>query len=189
MLTGKRKRQVAYYAKLSLKTVQGSNTDWDQRVFDALWAYRTAYKVTTKSTPFQLVYGQEAILPIELEIPSLRIAIDHRMSDLNSLQHRYAMLEKLNETRAQAYLHTLAMQNRQKSFYDSKLIPKTLHENDLVLLYDSRFQKFPSKFKMRWFGPYRILKAYKNGSMELQDFEGKIHTTRYNGNRLKLYST
>jgi transposase InsO family protein len=175
--------------KIITKTVQGSNTDWDQRVFDALWAYRTAYKVTTKSTPFQLVYGQEAILPIELEIPSLRIAIEHRMGALNSLQHRYAMLEKLNETRAQAYLHTVAMQNRRKSFYDSKLTPKTLHENDLVLLYDSRFQKFPGKFKMRWFGPYRILKAYENGSMELQDFEGKIHTTRYNGNRLKLYST
>jgi hypothetical protein len=42
--------------KIITKTVQGSNTDWDQRIFDALWAYRTAYKVTTKSTPFQLVY-------------------------------------------------------------------------------------------------------------------------------------
>jgi hypothetical protein len=111
------------------------------------------------------------------------------MSDLNSLRHRYAMLEKLNETRAQAYLNTMAMQNRRKSFYDSKLIPKTLHENDLVLLYDSRFQKFPGKFKMRWFGPYHILKTYENGLMEFQDFEGKIHTTKYNGIRLKLYST
>jgi transposase InsO family protein len=118
--------------KIITKTVQRSNTDWDQRIFYALWAYRTAYKVTTKSTPFQLVYGQEAILPIELEIPSLRIAIDHRMSDFNSLRHRYAVLEKLNETRAQAYLNTIAIQNRRKSFYDSKLIPKTLYENDLV---------------------------------------------------------
>ena len=62
--------------KIITKTVQGSNIDWDQRVFDALWAYRTAYKVITKHKPFQLVYGQEAILPIELEIPSLQIAID-----------------------------------------------------------------------------------------------------------------
>jgi hypothetical protein len=111
------------------------------------------------------------------------------MSDLNSLRHRYAVLEKLNETRAQAYLNTIAMQNQRKSFYDSKLIPKTLHENDLVLLYDSRFQKFLRKFKIRWFGLYCILKTYENGSMELQDFDGKIHTTRYNGNRLKLYTT
>jgi hypothetical protein len=72
-----------------------------------------------------------------LDIPSLRIAIDHHMSDLNSLCHLYAMLEKINETRAEAYLNTVAMQNRRKSFYDSKLSPKTLNPNDLVLLCNS----------------------------------------------------
>jgi hypothetical protein len=54
------------------------------------------------------------------------------MSDLNSLHHHYAVLEKLNEIQAQAYLNTIALQNRRKSFYDSKLITKTLQENDLV---------------------------------------------------------
>ena len=83
----------------------------------------------------------------------------------------------------------LAIQNRRKSFYDSKLKPKELKIDDLVLLYDSRFQQFPGKFIMRWFGPYKIHKTYENGSMELQDFEGNIHPTRYNGNRLKLYKT
>jgi hypothetical protein len=47
-------------------------------LFGALWAYRIAYKVTT-STPFQLVYDQEAILPIELELPSLGIALHERL--------------------------------------------------------------------------------------------------------------
>jgi hypothetical protein len=61
----------------------------------------------------------------------------------------------------------LAMQKQRKTYYDSKLEPKVLNPNDLVLLYDSRFQKFPSKFKMRWFGPYRVLKSYPNGSIEL----------------------
>jgi hypothetical protein len=95
-----------------------------------------------------LIYGQEAILPIELEIQSLRIVIDHYLDDVTSLQHRYAILEKLDETRAQAYFNTVAIQNRRKSFYDSKLIPKILDLNDLFLLYDSRFRKVPGKFKM-----------------------------------------
>ena len=98
-------------------------------------------------------------------------------------------MEKLNETRAEAYFNIVAIQNRRKSFCDSKLSPKTLNPNDLVLLYDSQFQKFLGKFKMRWFGPYHILKTYENGLVELQDFEGKIHTTRYNGNCLKIYVT
>ena len=175
--------------KIITKTVQGSNTDWDARLHDALWAYRCAFKVTTKFTPFQLVYGLEAILPIELEVQSLRIALDERMGDDDSLKHRLIMLEKLDETRAQAYLNMEAIQKHRKSYYDSKLVPKKLEPNDLVLLYDSRFQKFPGKFKMRWFGPYRILRSFPNGSVELQDFAGKIHLTRYNGYRLKPYLT
>lgn len=57
--------------KIITKIVQGANTDWDECLFDALWAYQTAHKVTTKSTPFQLLYDQDVILYIELEICSL----------------------------------------------------------------------------------------------------------------------
>ena len=169
--------------------MQGSTIDWDAQIHDALWAYRCAYNVTTKSTPFQLVYGQEAILPIEMELPTLRIAIAERLGDEESLVQRYVTLEKLDETCDQAYLNMLAMQKQRKTYYDSKLQPKVLKPNDLVLLYDSRFQKFPGKFKMRWFGPYRVLKSYPNGSVELQDFASVVHSTRFNGYCLKKYVT
>ena len=49
------------------------------------------------------------------------------------------MLEKLDETRAQAHLNMEAIQKHRKSYYDSKLAPKKLEPNDLILLYDSRF--------------------------------------------------
>jgi hypothetical protein len=163
--------------------------DWDVKLLDALWAYRTAYKVTTKFTPFQLVYGQEAILPIELELPSLRIALEERLDDSESLQERIAMLEKLDEMRGQAYLNTAAIQKWRKTYYDSKMKNKIIVDNDLVLLYDSRFQKFPGKFKIRWQGPYKVVKAYENGSCDLEDFQGRPLATRINGNRLKVYHT
>ena len=57
----------------------------DSKLLDALWAIHNAYKVTSKFTPFQLVYDKEAILPVELEIPSLRIAIDEKLNDEESL--------------------------------------------------------------------------------------------------------
>ena len=120
--------------KIITQIVQGSNNDWNERLLEALWAYRTAYKVTTKHTPFQLVYGQEAILPIELEVPSLRIAIDERLGDENYLKYRYAILENLDELHAQAYLNMAAIQPHQKTYYDSKVHPKTLNPNNLVLL-------------------------------------------------------
>lgn len=58
--------------------------NWDFKLLNALWAYRTAYEVTTRLTPFQLVYGQEAILPIELELPSLRTTLDERLDEPES---------------------------------------------------------------------------------------------------------
>ena len=173
--------------KILTKTIMGTGTDWDIKLFAALWAYRTAYKVTTQSTPFQLVYGTEAIIPIELEIPSLRIAIRDRLGDTESLQQRLTELEKLDETRANAFLVMEAIQKRRKSYYDSKLKKKTFTVNDYVLLYDSRYLDFPGKFQLRWHGPYKVTEVFQNGSIQLEDYEGKQLATRINGNRLKLY--
>ena len=173
--------------KILTKTISGKGTDWDDKLFAALWAYRTAYKVTTSATPFQLVYGIEAILPIELEVKSLRIAIEERLGNTESLQHRLMELEKLDETRMQALLNMEAIQRRRKSYYDSKLRRKEFKKNDWVLLYDSRFMNFPGKFQFRWHGPYRVVEVYGNGSVELEDFQGEKLRTRINGHRLKVY--
>jgi len=45
-------------------------SNWHNMLFSALWAYRTSVKTSTGFTPFQLVYGLEAVLPIECEIHS-----------------------------------------------------------------------------------------------------------------------
>ena len=135
------------------------------------------------------MYGQEAILLIELEVPSLCIAIEYKLGDIDSLQFCLSQLEKLDETWAQALLTLEAIQKRRKSYYDSKLKLKIFKPNDLVLLYDSRFQYFPSKLQVRWHGPYRVLECYPNGSVQLEDFSGIQFLTHINGNRLKLYHT
>lgn len=48
---------------------------WDTHLHAALWAYRTAFKITTKPTPFRLAYGKEAIMPFEFMVPALRTAV------------------------------------------------------------------------------------------------------------------
>ncbi|MCO5591335.1 hypothetical protein L7F22_045317 [Adiantum nelumboides] len=45
----------------------------DEFLYGALWAYRTTYREATEFTPFHLVYGQEALQPIELNIPTMRL--------------------------------------------------------------------------------------------------------------------
>ncbi|KAL0378631.1 UNVERIFIED_CONTAM: hypothetical protein Sradi_3168600 [Sesamum radiatum] len=57
------------------KVVAKSKRDWHERIGEALWAYRTTVRTPTQSTPYTLVYGVEAVLPLEQQIPSLRIEI------------------------------------------------------------------------------------------------------------------
>ena len=53
------------------KVVEHSKRDWHEKIGEALWAYRTTYRTPTQATPYSLVYGVEAILPLERQIPSL----------------------------------------------------------------------------------------------------------------------
>ncbi|CAL5441146.1 unnamed protein product [Camellia sinensis] len=48
---------------------------WSEQLIVALWAYRTSKRKLTQATSYSLVYGSEAVLPIELEIPSARMAL------------------------------------------------------------------------------------------------------------------
>ena len=75
--------------------------DWEEKLPSALWAYRTSYKVTTGHTPFQLMYGQEAVVPTEFMVPSLRIAIENKLGDIESLRERLYNLNKLDEQQLQ----------------------------------------------------------------------------------------
>jgi hypothetical protein len=40
---------------------------WRSKLSEALWAYRTAYKMSIGMMPYQLVYGETCHLPVELE--------------------------------------------------------------------------------------------------------------------------
>jgi len=60
--------------------------DWDVRIPVILWAYRTTYKRLTGKTTFQLVYGKEAIMPMEYIIPSLRIVVVTEMEEHNIME-------------------------------------------------------------------------------------------------------
>jgi len=67
--------------KLLKKFVSKNQCDWDDKLGECLWAYRTMVRTPTKATPFSLVYGCEVVLPLEIQISSLQVALTTRMID------------------------------------------------------------------------------------------------------------
>jgi hypothetical protein len=78
------------------RTINKHKTNWHHMLFSALWAYQTAVKTATGFTPFHLVHGVEATLPIKYEIPTLRTVIE-LLPDTAPMEQRLLNLESLDE--------------------------------------------------------------------------------------------
>ena len=59
--------------KMITMQVHNKPKDWDWHLQAALWAYRTSFRTSLGYTPFHLVFGKEALLPIEVQLSSLRV--------------------------------------------------------------------------------------------------------------------
>ena len=84
------------------KIVNENRTDWDTNLYSALWAYRTSYKTSIQSTPFRLAFGLEAVMPVEFQVPSLRIQIREWLPEAQSEQLRLQQLLELGEIRVRS---------------------------------------------------------------------------------------
>jgi hypothetical protein len=89
-------------------------TSWHTMLFSTLWAYQTSIKSATGFTPFQLVCGVEAILPIECEIPSLKLAVK-LLPNTSAEEERLLYLMRLDKTQRDATLVIVAQKKRVKA--------------------------------------------------------------------------
>ncbi|XP_038889223.1 uncharacterized protein LOC120079111 [Benincasa hispida] len=62
------------------KVVSKLKRDWQEKISEASWAYHTTHRTPTRVTLYSLVYGVEAVLPLEREIPSLRMTVQERLT-------------------------------------------------------------------------------------------------------------
>ncbi|MCO5612776.1 hypothetical protein L7F22_067046 [Adiantum nelumboides] len=174
--------------KIITKHVRDRPQDWDKHLTAALWAYKTSFKVSTQFNPYHLVYGQEALLPIEVELGSLRVLARETTSSKEKLEQRILDLQRLELDREAATDYYITQANKKRKQFNNKVKEKKLEEGMLVMRYDSRLDLSHSKkFLQRWEGPYVIFKKFKNGSYRLQDLSGKIHKYPINGWRLKEF--
>ena len=156
-------------------------------LFLALWAYRTSVKSATGLTPFQLVYGLESILPIECEIPSLKLVVE-LLPNTSAEEECLLYLMQLEENRHNATLVIEAQKKRVKAQYDKHVKPHVFSEGDLILLYDQDQDILGAgKFEAMWRGPYIVQQVLDKGAYELVYYDGIPLSEPRNGLYLKKY--
>ncbi|GJV73503.1 reverse transcriptase domain-containing protein, partial [Tanacetum coccineum] len=167
------------------RTVGENRASWSDKLDDALWAFRTAYKTPIGCTPYKLVYGKACHLPIELEHKAYW-ALKHTNFDVQTAgDHRKVQLNELNELRDQAYENSLIYKEKTKRIHDAKIKNRVFNVGDRVLLFNSRLKIFSGKLKTRWSGPFTVTQVFPYGTVELSQNSGP--NFKVNGHRLKHY--
>jgi hypothetical protein len=137
--------------------------------------------------PFKLVYGLEAVVPMEYLVPSLRIAAFTDMDDTRVVQERLAQLVELEEDIFIAIFHQQVQKEREKAYHNRHIKKKTFKQGDMVLVYDSKFLKHLGKFRTHWLGPFEVVYVKEGGAAQLKTLNGEWKEGLVNGSRLKLY--
>ena len=80
--------------KLIKKKIEENLRRWHEVLSEALWAHRISRHGSTKITHFELVYGQEVVLPVEVNLDAYRFA---KQNDLSAVDYHDLMLDNIDD--------------------------------------------------------------------------------------------
>ncbi|XP_070025037.1 uncharacterized protein [Nicotiana sylvestris] len=89
--------------KKILRKMIEKHKQWHEKLSFALLGYRTTVCTSTRATPYMLVYGTKAVIPTEVEIPSLRIIQEAKLDDAEWVKNRYEKLALIDGKRMNAF--------------------------------------------------------------------------------------
>ncbi|XP_027174428.1 uncharacterized protein LOC113774052 [Coffea eugenioides] len=137
--------------KKIIRKMTERHRDWHEKLPYALMAYRTAIWTSTGATPFNLMYRMEAVLPAEVEIPSLRILMEAKLDEADWIKQRHEQLSLIDEKRLNAICHGQCYQKRVARAYNKKVRPRIFTEGDKVLKHILPVQEeAKGKFAPNW---------------------------------------
>ncbi|KAK1647540.1 hypothetical protein QYE76_065345 [Lolium multiflorum] len=176
--------------KLIKRKIDEHPRRWHEVLSEALWAYRMSCHGAIKTTPYQLVYGQEAVLPWEVKAGSRRVTFQN---DLTAEEYAALISDSIEDaTELRLWSLEKIKENKAKvaRAYNKKVKPKEFQVGDLVweavLPLGTRDKEY-GKWSPNWHGPYKVVQVLKGNAYMLEMLDGVKFPVAVNGQHLKKY--
>ena len=150
-----------------------------------LWAYKTTAGRSTNISPFVITYGMEAIIPIEIDMPTI-------WSDVPEQENAELVIKDLDmvdELRESAAVCIASYQCRLENSYNKQVKPRMFQPGDLVLrkVFTNTVDLAAGNFQPNWEGPYLVTQAVESEPYTLDKLDGTPIPRMWNVMHLKRY--
>jgi transposase InsO family protein len=115
--------------------LEAKGRNWHKELLSVLWALRININRATRDTPFNLVYGAEAVLPSEIYLQSARVT---HFDKENQAEAREFDSDLSEERRNTTLANVRKYQQSLKKYYNKSVVQRELNIGDLVLKKDIR---------------------------------------------------
>ncbi|XP_040990917.1 uncharacterized protein LOC121238140 [Juglans microcarpa x Juglans regia] len=163
---------------------RGTQRAWAKELPSGLWAYRTIVRTLTGETPFALTYESEAVILVEVGMPTFRVQhFDPVTNDEKVAEN----LDILEERKEEAAIQTTNNKRKVEQYFNKRVRPRSFKVGDMVLREAGVITPEEGKLGARWEGPYVVMASNRPGSYRLKDSEGRDLPHPWNAEHLKKF--
>ncbi|XP_059627509.1 uncharacterized protein LOC132270347 [Cornus florida] len=158
------------------KMIKDKPRRWHETLSEALWAYRNLKRTSTGTTRYRLTFGHDAVLPMELNVKSARVALQHNFIPANYNETMLAKLKDLDEVQKLALDHLMIHKAKVMKAYNKRVKFKSFAECDMVwqtILPPGKVDRVYEKWSPTWKGPFVVHQVLHGGVYRLKDLNSK----------------
>ena len=137
-----------------------------------------------------MTYGHDAVLPMQVVVPSLRMAQQNALSSEDFTQSMMMELEHLDQEQMDAFNRMVVQKKKIAKAYNKKVKKKRFQEDELVwklVLPAGTKDPVFGKWSPNWEGPFKIQRVLEGNAYWLASLQGEPHKRFINGKYLKKY--